>query len=415
MPFDPPKSPFAIPRMRPRAHIGLTRLTLGIWLAGATGSAWAQSAPEGSPPAVSFVVSPGEPSPSADPAAQQAPAVPAESETKKPHDFSFIALPIPVSNPTIGSGFAVGVGALYKAGKSEKPWVSGLAFLYTNTESWALALVQKAYIGDDKLRLTGAVGGGEFHIDYYGIGPDAGDRDVSVPITQDAIFVGGQALMRVAPNLYAGLQYRYIDMSTSLHVDPPPFPDLDLPPAELESVSSALGLSAEYDTRDNEYQPSSGLYATGVWLVADKAFGSDRDYSRAEARINGYHRMDAKSVLAWRGSLCVAGDSAPFYDICNYGSQNDLRGYASGQYRDRAMVAAQVEYRRKLFGRFGGVVFAGVGGIGPDFASVTDAFLPAAGVGVRFEASRKYGVNVGIDYAVGKDSDAVYFRIGEAF
>jgi outer membrane protein assembly factor BamA len=204
-------------------------------------------------------------------------------------------------------------------------------------------------------------------------------------------------------------------MSTSLHIDPPPFPDLRPPDAELESVSSALGLSAEYDTRDSEYQTSSGIYATGVWLVADTAIGSDRDYSRGEARINGYHRLDPKSVLAWRGAVCIAGDDAPFYDICNYGSQNDLRGYASGQYRDRAMVAIQTEYRRHLFGRFGGVVFAGVGGIGPDLGSVTDAFLPAGGVGLRFEASKKYGVNVGVDYAVGKDSSAFYFRIGEAF
>lgn len=398
--------PFA--RFRPP----FTALVLGACLAGTGGAASAQS----TPPEVTADPPPPPPPPVATLPPQEAPpdAAP-ESTTNKPHDFSFIALPIPVSNPTIGSGFAVGVGALYKAAGSEKPWVSGLAFLYTNTQSWALALVQKAYIGDDRFRVAGAVGGGEFNIDYYGIGANAGDRDVSVPITQKAVFVGGQALMRVAPNFYAGLQYRYIDMSTSLHVEPPPFPDLDLPPAELESISSALGLSAEYDTRDSEYETSKGIYATGLWLVADTAIGSDRDYSRGEARINGYHRLDPKSVLAWRGSVCAAADSAPFYDICNYGSQNDLRGYASGQYRDRAMVAAQVEYRRHLFGRFGAVVFAGVGGVGPDFGSVTDAFLPAAGAGLRFEASKKYGVNVGIDYAVGKDSDAFYFRIGEAF
>jgi len=399
--------PFDRFRFHHPAPIGAVKRRLGPWasvpafcfVVGSAATASAQNSAQDQAPVASL--------PAVEPAAQDA--------TRKPHDFSFVALPIPVSNPTIGSGFAFGAGALYKAGKSDKPWVTGVAFLYTNTESWGLALVQKAYIGDDRLRLVGAVGGGEFHIDYYGIGPDAGDRDVSIPITQRAGFIGAQGLVRVAPHLYAGLQYRYLDMGTSLHIDPPPFPDLRPPDAELESVSSALGLSAEYDSRDSEYQTSSGLYATGVWLVSDTALGSDRDYSRGEARINGYQRLDPKSVLAWRGSVCVAGDDAPFYDICNYGSQGDLRGYASGQYRDRAMVAAQVEYRRKLFGRFGGVVFAGVGGIGPDLGSVGDAFLPAGGAGLRFEASRKYGVNVGVDYAVGKDSSAFYFRIGEAF
>lgn len=407
MPYARSRSPLSVARVRacPRRpligpSLGLG-LSLSLCMAATAGSVRAQIAAPPETSSQTTVETPINPD--------------ADSTTKKPHDFSYIALPIPVSNPTIGSGFAVGAGALYKAGGSDKPWVTGIAFLYTNTQSWGLALVQKAYIGDDKFRFTGGIGGGEFHVDYYGIGPDAGDRGFSVPITQDAGFVGLQGLVRVASNLYAGLQYRYLDMSTSLHIDPPPFPDLDIPPAERESVSSALGLSAEYDTRDSEYQTSRGIYATGVWLVSDTAIGSDLDYSRGEARINGYHRLDPKSVLAWRGSVCVAGDDAPFYDICNYGSQNDLRGYASGQYRDRAMVAVQAEYRRHLFGRFGAVVFAGVGGVGPDFGSITDAFLPAAGAGLRFEASRKYGVNVGVDYAVGKDSDAFYFRIGEAF
>lgn len=361
----------------------------------------------------------------ADPAgAQEAPAIPAElpdvpetaGPTQRPHDFSFIALPIPVSDPAIGTGLAVAAGLLYKAGGSERPWVTGAAGLYTDNGSWAAALVQKAYIADDRFRV-GAVGGvGVFNVDFFGIGPGAGDRGVSIPIEQTAGFAGVQALMRVKPHFYAGLQYRLIDMATTINFEDPPFPDLDIPEPELDSVSSALGLSAEYDTRDNEYQPGEGLYATGVWLVADEFLGSDHDYSRAETAVNGYHRMDEKSVIAWRASLCWAGDEAPFYDICNFGSRSDLRGYLQGQYRDHAMYAIQLEYRRHLFGRFGGVVFAGVGEVAPSFGDLnSDNLLPAGGVGLRFEASKKYRVNVGVDIAYGRDGEAVYFRVSEAF
>lgn len=345
------------------------------------------------------------------------PDVPQEAEpSAQPHDFSFIALPVPVSDPAIGTGLAVVAGVLYKAGGSERPWVTGAAGLYTDNGSWAAALVQKAYIADDRFRVTAAGGVGEFNVDFFGVGPGAGDRGVSIPITQSAGFVGGQALMRVAPNFYAGLQYRLIDMATTINVEDPPFPDLDIPTPELDSVSSALGISAEYDTRDNEYQPGEGLYATGVWLAAAEFLGSDHDYSRAEAAVNGYHRMDEKSVIAWRASVCWAGDAAPFYDICNFGSRSDLRGYLQGQYRDHAMYAIQLEYRRRLFGRFGGVVFAGVGEVAPSFGELeSDNVLPAGGVGIRFEASRKYRVNVGVDVAVGRDGEAVYFRVSEAF
>ncbi len=37
------------------------------------------------------------------------------------------------------------------------------------------------------------------------------------------------------------------------------------------------------------------------------------------------------------------------------------------------------------------------------------------GAGLRFLASQKYGVNVSLDYAIGRDTRAFYFYIGEAF
>ena len=69
------------------------------------------------------------------------------------------------------------------------------------------------------------------------------------------------------------------------------------------------------------------------------------------------------------------------------------------------------------------MVFGGVGesGSGPNsFGSNFDigkgAFLPAGGVGARFQASKQYKVNLALDYAVGKDnSNALYIRLGEAF
>ena len=45
----------------------------------------------------------------------------------------------------------------------------------------------------------------------------------------------------------------------------------------------------------------------------------------------------------------------------------------------------------------------------------TRNLLPAGGLGLRLQASTTYKVNVRIDYAVGKDSDGLYFSIGEAF
>lgn len=335
----------------------------------------------------------------------------------RPHDFSFIAMPIPISDPAIGDGLALGAGLLYKAGGSERPWTSGAGALYTDSGSWAVVLFQKAYIADDRFRVLGGAGVGEFNVDFYGIGSEAGARGFAIPITQEARFGLAQALMRVAPHTYVGLQYRAIEMATTLDLEPPPeFADMDIPARERDSRTSALGISGEYDTRDNEYQPGSGLYGSAVWLQSAQSLGSDHDYARAELEANGYARAGDRTIWAWRASTCWAGDEAPFYDICNFGSQSDLRGYVQGRYRDHSMFAIQTEYRRRIGNRLGVVVFAGVGAVAPEFGEIgTEELLPAAGVGLRWEASRKYGVNVGFDHAVGDDSSAFYFRVGEAF
>lgn len=88
----------------------------------------------------------------------------------------------------------------------------------------------------------------------------------------------------------------------------------------------------------------------------------------------------------------------------------------TGRYRDRAMWATQAEWRQHLGGRFGAVFFAGIGGTAPNLTDLGDTkFLPSAGMGVRYRPSKKTGINLAVDVAIGKDSNALYIGIGEAF
>jgi outer membrane protein assembly factor BamA len=327
---------------------------------------------------------------------------------------SFVAMPIPMSDPAIGAGLGFAGMALYNQ-DADGPWITGLGGLYTDNGTWAVGIFHKAHFDDDRYRLTAALGYGNFNLDFYGIGSDAGSRNISIALNERGYFLLLDVLMRVRPHTYVGLRYRGLQVDTSLNRAQLPFPDLDIPQVQLQSTISALGLSAQYDTRDNQFAPSRGLLFNGTFLYAADAFGSDFEYPRAELAFNGYHAI-GETVLAWRGSLCWSGDGTPFYDLCSFGTQNDLRGYSAGQFRDHAMFAVQAELRRHLFWRFGAVAFAGVGGVADDFTSFEqDHLLPAAGVGLRIEASRQYHVNLSIDYAVGDDSSAVYFYVGEAF
>ncbi len=340
----------------------------------------------------------------------------AAAQAKEGGKPSFVIMPIPQSNPTLGNGLALAAVALYEPKGSGGVWTTGGGGLYTDTESWAAAIFHKAHFAEDRFRLTAAGGYGDMNLKFYGIGSGAGERDFSIGLNQKGVFALGQGLYRVRPNLYAGAQYRFLKVDTTLDRDgPPKFPDLNLPAFELESQVSGLGPAAEYDTRNVEYGPTKGIYAQAQWLWNGDLIGSDFDYSKFTGSLNGYHAM-GDGVLAWRGSLCAASDGAPFYDLCMFGQNNDLRGYETGQYRDGATWAAQAEYRHPLFWRFGAVAFAGVGGIAPGISHLGDStVLPAAGIGLRFAASRKYKVNMSLDAAWGKDSSAIYFYIGEAF
>ena len=339
----------------------------------------------------------------------------ADEGDKPAKPFSIVAMPIPVSNPAIGNGLAVAALGIFTHDKAAPPWVTGLGGMYADSRSWAAFAGQQANLRQDAVRLTLGGGVGDFHLDFYGIGAVAGDRNHAIPIGQKGGGLIAAALFRVRPHSYLGVRYRGVAVKTTLDLTELPFPDLELPQVEMDSASSALGLAAEYDSRDSQFGPREGAYVTADWLVAGAALGSDFDYDRLQLAANAYRALSDKAVIAARLSICDSGDGAPFFDLCLFGQNNDLRGYDPGRYRDHTLAAVQVEYRRDLFWRIGAVAFAGVGGVAPSFDKLGSTLLPAAGVGLRLKASKAHRVNASIDFAFGEDSQAFYFYIGEAF
>ncbi len=62
------------------------------------------------------------------------------------------------------------------------------------------------------------------------------------------------------------------------------------------------------------------------------------------------------------------------------------------------------------------VAFAGIGEVASELGEMdSENILHSVGIGFRYRVSEEQRINLSIDYAVGKDSDAWYFRIGEAF
>ncbi|WP_132385970.1 BamA/TamA family outer membrane protein [Novosphingobium sp. PhB165] len=345
-----------------------------------------------------------------------------ENASKPSGKPDLVVAPIPISNPAIGTGVAGAAVLFYNPNKSAQPWVSGLGGGYTSTHTWGAGLFHSMSLAHDRVRFLGFAGYGVANLDFYGIGPDAGSAGLSIKMHDKALAgvldVQGQIFREgLLRHFYVGGRFLYLDLNASVTVPLPNHPEITPPKFERESTISMIGPSFTYDSRNSSTNPRKGVYATGTLLYGADWLGSDFTHHKFQLGANTYLPLGKQTVLALRQQLCGASKDAPYYDLCLFGQQGDLRGYETGRYRDGASWALQAELRQHLFWRIGGVAFAGVGGIAEDVGSIWkhSTVLTSGGVGLRYLASKDANVNLRADVAWGKDGPAFYFGIGEAF
>jgi outer membrane protein assembly factor BamA len=346
----------------------------------------------------------------------QAQTTQASGDKPKSKKAEVLVVPIPMSSPALGSGVTLAAVVFYNPNDAPQPWISGGGALRTSNKSQAFVAFHTMSLAHDRFRVLALGGYADVNLKFYGIGAGAGDRDQFVKINDRGYAAIIQGQMRIVKNLYLGARYMGVKLNSGISLPDPLFPDLNLPKAQLKSQISAFGPVMTYDRRDSSTNPSDGAFVVMYYLKNSKSFGSDFNYEKFQIQANVYRRLGPGTVIAGRGLLCAISTGGPYYDLCNYGSRADLRGYEAGRYRDRASWAVQAELRQHLFWRLGAVAFAGYGGTAPSLDRIGDfKKLPAAGGGLRFLASKQNNVNLRLDYAWGKHSKALYFGIGEAF
>jgi hypothetical protein len=328
-----------------------------------------------------------------------------------------VVAPIPISNPTIGTGLAVVVMPFYYLAPGTPLSNTAIAAGVTSSGSWGVGAAQSTRLRGDDVRIDGFLGYVDLRYNFYGTGAAAGETGASAPILQKGFAFAPELLFKTARGLFFGLRYRGLRVETALDGDPgvlPPAVAAALPES-ITIVSSGIGPRVTFDTRDNDMNPSSGVLVDLRANFAVESLGSDFDYETYDLGAN-YYRRAGRGVLALRGYLCQASDRTPLFDLCLFGAGSDLRGYEVGRYRDQAMVAAQAEYRFPLRGRFGGVVFGGWGKVAPSFDEMGDQLdLPSIGFGLRWLAAEKARVNLSVDIARARDSTSLYVYVKESF
>jgi len=327
-----------------------------------------------------------------------------------------VAVPVPISNPTVGTGLAAGVGYLFNLDPESKASMIGGAGVRTDNGTWGGGVATSLYLKENTWQVKVGAAYFDAKLKFYGIGGAAGDPDIALPINQTGWVAGFQVLRKVYGPINAGVQGWYLKMRTSFDLGDVVPGAPEIPPAEADSSTAGVGLVGTFDTRDIPMNPKGGTLVSLAASYAPEGLGSLRTYEKYIFSYNRYVALADRQVLTIRVAGCATPGEPPFYALCLLGKPSDLRGYEVGQYRDKAMLTAQAEWRWTFYKRFGLVAFAGTGQVAPALSDLRrDAWLPGFGGGVRYMLTEEYRLNVGLDYARGKDSDAVYFVVGEAF
>jgi len=354
----------------------------------------------------------------AEPADPSGPQKGKESKQKAEKRGSIVIAPIPISSPAFGSGLILIAGYVFKFDKEDEvspPSWAGLAGIYTSNGTRGLALGSKLYLKENKYQTTFAAMTGRANLDFYGVGRLPGRPAVAVPLSMGGKIIFGEFLRNVGGKVFIGPRYQYRRLSASIDGERQPG-GFEIPAIDLKSTSASLGFHLQRDRRDSTFYPTKGSLFDFTADFFDQAWGSRREYQVYKAGYTGYREVAPRQVLAYRAMACTAGGSVPFYDLCLFGFNNDVRGYTTGQFQNRRMFAAQAEYRLDWRKRLGFVAFGGAGGVARKWGDFRmDGLLPGAGVGLRFKLDKKNHINYRIDYAFGREGRTLSIGVGEAF
>jgi outer membrane protein assembly factor BamA len=182
------------------------------------------------------------------------------------------------------------------------------------------------------------------------------------------------------------------------------------------SRTPGFGFTMNLDFRDNLFYPRKGLFSEIAIQTFQQSLGSNFVWTRFLADVSKYIPISKRSVLVFNGIIDFSTGNPPFTLMASLGGTKRMRGYYEGRFRDKNSVLLQSEFRSPLIGRFGFTVFGSLGSVANSINSFSTKYIRSTiGTGLRFRIDRKEKLNLRLDIAAGKGSQALYFTVGEAF
>lgn len=334
----------------------------------------------------------------------------------------FINYPTLAFSPETNWEFGVSSLYVYSAKRDLSNRLSEIKVFtfYTLENQYGIWLDHALYTDKNKWFFYGRARYQSFPLFYYGIGRDS-PSDVQSVIDGEYILFRERVLRETLPSLYFGLE---LDFQRLNRVEYEGIgeasPEAGRPSVgALGSTNMGVGLGLLYDNIHNAMNPRHGLYSEWAFLKYGAQTGSDFDFTSYIVDNRIYQPVQENNVLAAQLYGQFTSGNPPFNMLSLMGGESLMRGYYLGRYRDRNLIAAQVEYRILPFSfskSLGASVFLAAGQVfGDEHTFQWNQFLPTGGAGIRYLLFPEKDIYTRVDVAFTPEGHGIYIFIGEAF
>lgn len=288
---------------------------------------------------------------------------------------------------------------------------------FTLERQYGLWLDHALYSDQSEWFFLGRLRYQRFPLLYYGIGPDTPEEELA-QVDANSLVVRERVLRNITGSLYMGveLDYQRLGNVDFIPVQEEPFP---LPSGSEGSTNMGIGIGLVYDDRHNVLNVREGFFGETGFLHYDDSWGSDFSFTQYFLDARYYYPVNHSQVLAYQLYGVSMNGEVPFNQLALMGGESLMRGYYTGRYRDKTLLATQVEYRFLPFPfsrRWGAAAFLSAGGVAPEPRKINlGDWVVAGGAGVRFLLFPTKDIYTRLDVAFTGEGVGYYFFIGEAF
>ncbi len=328
-----------------------------------------------------------------------------------------LAFPFALRSPETSWGFGGAAAYFFKSKKDDELLRTSdvnIVGLYTLEKQTVIVLGSTIFFPGEKQIFRFQASYSNYPDKTWGLGNES-PENASEDYTYRQTFANPQLIFKLYKNLFAGASIEFQNISEFKYEGGGVF-DFENINGKEGGLNSGVGLLLTWDSRNNAYSPSRGIFAEFNLTRFTENLGSDFNFTSYIIDLRKFMPAGKNRVLGFHSVAKVNVGSAPIRYMAMLGGPEIMRGYYKGRYMDEDMFSIQAELRQYLFWRIGVVGFVSAGQVDNKIKTFgIDEFHYAGGAGLRVVLQEKEKLNLRVDFGFGEDSHGVYVLLKEAF